>query len=690
VPAKIPTWSFAQAVFKQCTTQNETAIIFPKEEFMAAYYSASLEAFRKTNSEEVVGVLAAANFQNLLIQQTRAWQEQIEYLHNQLPPTLSGKIFFEFVIPRMGKRADCVILTNNCVLVIEFKVNATAFDSAAIDQVHDYALDLKNFHAGSHNLPIVPIIVATGATKNPPPQVEFASDMVAQPLRVGAKNFGSFVLNVLQQCRPYCGTTTVAADEWASSGYLPTPTIIEAAQALYQSHNVTDIARSDSGAKNLAQTSDEIARLVEDAKANKKKIICFVTGVPGAGKTLAGLNIAALRSQVAQDEHAVFLSGNGPLVAVLREALARDEKKREGTSKSAASRRVNSFVQNIHHFRDEYFKNYVAPSERVVIFDEAQRAWSEHQATKFMTQKWGGGYAPQSEPQFLISVMDRHPDWCCVVCLIGGGQEINTGEAGIVEWLNALSTNFPHWNVYVSDMLSDPNYTVDADARDALATCEFIKNDKLHLSVSMRSFRAEKLSTFVSKVIEAEPEQARSLLSELGGKYPVRITRSLPAARNWLQTMARGTERTGLVASSGALRLRPEGIFVKSTIDPANWFLNDKDDVRSSYYMEDVATQFDIQGLELDWVGVCWDADMRYENAQWVSYAFKGTKWQNIGAEQRQIYQLNAYRVLLTRARQGMVIFIPKGDPDDPTRPPAFYDPVWEFFKACGIDEISS
>ena len=655
---------------------------------MAAYYASNLTDFRATTSNEIVGVLAAANVQKLLTQQTRAWQVQIEYLQDQIPPELDGNIFFEFVIPRMGKRADCIILTEQCVLVIEFKVNATTFDSAAMDQVHDYALDLKNFHAGSHNVPIIPILVATSASKSALMEAKFAEDMVAQPLQIGENNFRAFIVNVLEQSHSAFGAALIDTVNWANSGYLPTPTIIEAATALYQSHNVVDIARSDSGAKNLAETSDEIARLVEDAKANQKKIICFVTGVPGAGKTLAGLNIAALRSKVAKDEHAVFLSGNGPLVAVLREALARDEKERDGTSKSDASRRVNSFVQNIHHFRDEYFKNNVAPSEQVVIFDEAQRAWSEHQATKFMTQKWGGGYAPQSEPQFLINVMDRHSDWCCVICLIGGGQEINTGEAGIVEWLTTLSTNFPHWKVYVSDMLSDPNYTVDAKARAVLETGQFIKNENLHLSVSMRSFRAEKLSTFVSKVIEAKPEPARLLLEELKGKYPLRITRSLQTARQWLHTMARGTERIGLVASSGALRLRPEGIFVKSSIDPANWFLNDKHDVRSSYYMEDVATQFDIQGLELDWVGACWDADMRHENGQWVPYAFKGTKWQNIGAEERRIYQLNAYRVLLTRARQGMVIFIPKGDPDDPTRPPIFYDPVWDFFKACGLAEI--
>ena len=655
---------------------------------MAAYYSSNLNDFRKSKPDEIVGILAAANVQKLLIQQTRAWQAQIEFLHEKIPPQLDGNIFFEFVIPRMGKRADCIILTGGCVLVLEFKVNSKTFESADIDQVHDYALDLKNFHAGSHTLPIIPILIATSAEKQISPFVNFAKDMVAQPLKLGTINFGSSILEIIEQCRKCSESVSKNSELWENSGYLPTPTIIEAAKALYQSHNVAEIARSDSGAKNLATTSEEIASLVQDAKTHKKKMICFVTGVPGAGKTLAGLNIAALQSKVKDNEHAVFLSGNGPLVTVLREALARDEKEREGTSKSDASRRVNSFVQNIHHFRDEYFTNNDAPSEQIVIFDEAQRAWSEHQATKFMTQKWGGGYAPQSEPQFLISVMDRHLDWCCVVCLIGGGQEINTGEAGIVEWLSALSNNFPHWKVHVSDMLSDQNYTVDAEARKLLEKNQFITNDRLHLSVSMRSFRAEKLSTFVSRVIEAKPEPARLLFEELKDSYPIRITRSLPDARQWLQAMARGTERTGLIASSGALRLRPEGIFVKSTIDPANWFLNDKHDVRSSFYMEDVATQFDIQGLELDWVGVCWDADMRYESDQWVPYAFKGTKWQNVSAEKRRVYLLNAYRVLLTRARQGMVIFIPEGDHDDPTRPPEFYNPIWSFFKACGLIEV--
>jgi hypothetical protein len=407
--------------------------------------------------------------------------------------------------------------------------------------------------------------------------------------------------------------------------------------------------------------------------------------VPGAGKTLAGLNIATKRAQEHSDEHAVFLSGNGPLVAVLREALARDESARELTSKKAAHQNVASFIQNVHHFRDDAIRNPNPPHERVVIFDEAQRAWSRDQAVKFMQTKRSVKEFNLSEPEFLISVMDRHKGWCVIVCLVGGGQEINTGEAGLAEWLCSLGSRFLHWDVYISDRLSDPDYVTNEATADLLENISVRKCPELHLSVSMRSFRAEALSSFVRLVIENRPDEARTLYAKISERYPIWLTRNLDEARQWLRSQARGSERFGLLASSGGHRLRADGIHVKTKIDAPTWFLNDRTDVRSSFYCEDVATEFDIQGLELDWAGVCRDADFRYSGDRWSYLSFRGTCWQHVNASQRQLFLKNAYRVILTRARQGMVIFVPKGSVEDPTRAPAFYDQTFDFLRACGL-----
>ena len=645
-----------------------------------AYYSASLSEFLGHSRMEILGELTRNHRHDLEHQQRDAWLAQVDILKEQLSGFSDGFIHFEFVIPRMGKRADCVVLLSDVVFVLEFKVSSESFDRHAIDQTHDYALDLKNFHRGSHDAAIVPILVATksnvGAIR-----VSFAADLVAAPLLTGATGVHAALQNALD--------ATNGADldpmAWSASGYQATPTIIEAAQAMYQEHDVQEIARSDAGAKNLQATDARIAEIIERSKTEEQKSICFVTGVPGAGKTLAGLNIAAKRASEHADEHAVFLSGNGPLVDVLREALARDQVNREGIKKSDAMRKVRTFVQNIHHFRDEYLQDQNAPIEKVVVFDEAQRAWTKEQASKFMQTKRGYVGFSQSEPEFLISVMDRHTDWCTIICLIGGGQEINTGEAGLLEWLTALQARFHDWHVHASNLLDDRHYTVSPEAVQLLRTERVRKHPDLHLSVSMRSFRAERLSAFIGTVLDGNAEDARKLLAELQTRYPIWVTRNLANARNWLRSVSRGSERFGLVASSGAHRLRPEGIHIKSAIDPSSWFLNDKSDVRSSYYLEDVATEFDIQGLELDLVGVCWDADLRFQASGWESYSFRGTRWQNVKAQERSLYLRNAYRVLLTRARQGMVIFVPEGNDEDPTRSKAFYDETYEFLKRCGL-----
>jgi hypothetical protein len=360
---------------------------------------------------------------------------------------------------------------------------------------------------------------------------------------------------------------------------------------------------------------------------------------------------------------------------------------REGVSKKNAEREVRSFVQNIHHFRDQYVGNDDIPIEKVVVFDEAQRAWTRQQAASFMQRKRGRAQFDMSEPEFLISVMDRHQDWCTVVCLIGGGQEINTGEAGMSEWITALEARFPHWAVHVSPRISLPDYGTDIDTSAFMASPRVQADEHLHLAVSMRSFRAESLSDLIGHLVDNEANHARAAYARISGTYPIVVTRDLHKAKNWLRTQARGTERFGLVASSGAQRLRPIGIHIKAAIEPPNWFLNDASDVRSSYYLEEVGSEFDVQGLELDWAGVCWDGDFYHNGHHWISQAFRGTKWQSLNAS-RRLYLKNAYRVILTRARQGMVVFVPAGDTDDWTRPAAYYDGTYRFLASCGIKSI--
>lgn len=653
-----------------------------------SFYSSSIKDLVDQSAESILGHLAKNNPFALDALQRNAWLEQIHIVQSQLKG-LDGWAAFEFSIPRMGKRADLVVTAAGIVFVVEFKVGAREYDAAALDQVVDYALDLKNFHAGSHDRPIVPLVVATAANCLPV-GLTWASDGVANPIRSNGDNLRAIIDAVLVQTSPQ---PELDGAQWARSGYRPTPTIIEAAQALYQGHRVEDITRSDAGAKNLSQTAASLADIIEKAKAQRQKAICFVTGVPGAGKTLAGLNLVTLRTKAHEDEHAVFLSGNGPLVDVLREALARDEhaqlrERGEKSKKSDAARKVKSFVQNIMHFRDSNLMTTEPPIERVAVFDEAQRAWDAKHLANFMKQKKGQSNFQMSEPEFLISVMDRHDDWCTIICLVGGGQEINAGEAGLTEWFAALKRSFRDWKIYTSEQLAHRDYHWGQDLTALLEGLNSQCLPALHLGVSVRSFRAEKLSEFVGALIAGEAKEARALYQTIRATYPMVLTRELGQARQWLRNRARGSERVGLVASSGASRLKPEGVNVHEKIDATTWFLNGRDDVRSSYYMEDPATEFDIQGLELDWVGVCWDADFRAVDGEWQSFRFSGTRWQNVNDDSRRVYLANAYRVLLTRARQGMIMYVPRGDSVDATRPSPFYDGTAAFLADCGVPSL--
>jgi predicted metalloenzyme YecM len=464
--------------------------------------------------------------------------------------------------------------------------------------------------------------------------------------------------------------------------------------ALYNGHSVTDISRKDADAINLSDTSDAISEIIRFSKQKSLKSICFVTGVPGAGKTLVGLNIATKHIDKTTDLYSVFLSGNGPLVAILREALTRDKVRQEKElgckiKKNEVMSNVKVFIQNVHNFRDEcLIDSQKPPIEHVALFDEAQRAWDLRQTANFMLRRKKTPHFKLSEPEFLISCLDRHSDWAVVVCLVGGGQEINTGEAGISEWIEALNRSYPDWHIYISSRLTDSEYGAGKILDEVKSRSNIVYKDELHLAVSMRSFRAEHVSLLVKQLLDLNDNEARTTLENVGSKYPIVITRDLSKAKQWLKQQARGSERYGIVVSSQAQRLKPYAIDVKSPMDPIHWFLDGKEDVRSSYYLEDVATEFQVQGLELDWACVTWDADFRYTQNGWEHWSFVGDHWNRIKKQERQSYLKNAYRVLLTRARQGMVIVVPPGSLEDLTRKSGFYDPTFEYLQAIGFKVI--
>ncbi len=650
-----------------------------------AWYGDSIAEFLRTQPDTIVGRLAKNSDFALLPAQKDAWLAEIALLQTHLVG-LTGSLFLEFNIPRMGRRVDAVLLIGPIVFVIEFKVGESEFERAAIDQVWDYALDLKNFHEASHSAAVVPILIATGAEPSGAPVLHADEDKVYRPVLVDSAHFRQVVDLAVRNVTG----EILDQERWARASYHPTPTIVEAARALYAQHSVEAIARHDAGAQNLRVTSGRIEELVDEARAQRRKLICFVTGVPGAGKTLVGLNVATRRRDVDQPTHAVFLSGNGPLVAVLREALIRDEVTRQRNlgvrvRKGKVGESVKAFIQNVHHFRDDVLVDSGPPTEHVTIFDEAQRAWNLRQTANFMNRKRKRPGFSQSEPEFLISAMDRHADWAVIICLVGGGQEINTGEAGIDAWLDAVQAQFPHWHMHISSRLTDSEYA----AGKALEAVHYRQNthfdDNLHLAVSMRSFRAENVSAFVKALLDCERQQARQIFAQFADRYPIAVTRDLDVAKHWIYARARGTERFGLIASSKAQRLKPHAIDVRVEVNPVHWFLNDKKDTRSSYYLEDAATEFQVQGLELDWTCVTWDGDLRFTDSGWSFHDFRGSRWCRIANPDNRRYLRNAYRVLLTRARQGMVIFVPPGNPNDLTRSPEFYDSTFHYLTELGI-----
>ena len=704
-------------------------------------YNNIFERFLNSEDNFVFGQLCDNYHGDALTTMREAWKAEIVIMKDVLSqfPDKDGEIIFEYAIPRLGKRIDVVLLYKGIVFCLEFKVNQSNILESDIDQVFDYALDLKNFHLYSQNKVIVPILIATNY-KNSSTSVQMSvyDDRVVNPLKTGIFGLGILIQKVLERFP----SETPVDKNWIISPYTPTPTIIEAAKSLYESHSVESITRHEADMVSTDKTISYILKIIKNSKLNGRKSICFVTGVPGAGKTLVGLDVAIKQTYQGgdipvEDEGAVYLSGNGPLVAVLNEALAQDNYKNciargEKKKLSDSRREVSKSIQMIHRYRDNMLAKIKNPVENgileidsekavkmkeagfgevehVAIFDEAQRAWTHKRLAAYL--KRGGTYGnklkvpnfPMSEAAFLIWSLDQREDWATIVCLVGGGQEINTGEAGIAEWIKALNEQFTNWDVYISPKLTEAEYAEGRVNELLKDNKKVIYSDDLHLSVSLRSFRAEKLSAFVHALLSFD-EKASEIYAEIKDKYPIMLTRDMEKAKRWLHEKVRGTERTGVLITKKSARFKPLGVHVLPSGDEnvIHWFLADKTDIRSSNYLEDAATEIQVQGLELDYTCLLWDADMRYENGEWRFYRFNGqTKWveqiANTESKKDSVnYMLNAYRVLLTRARVGMIICVPEGNThknpsgfwEDSTRLPEYYDGTYEYLKSLGIEEI--
>lgn len=709
---------------------------------MRFLYCDSIKNFLKNDIDKILGMMNRGVHGNIMTTTRDSWESEIEIMKSNLESIedREGKILFEYDIPRLGKRIDVVLLLRGIIFCIEFKVGENRSNEEDKDQVLDYALDLRNFHKLSEDKLIVPILVPTNhSSRSKEIIMSPYSDRIINPLVCGEEGISELINEVISRFPD----EREIDKKWEISSYAPTPTIIEAARALYNNHSVEDITRHEADKVSTDKTINYILEVIKKSKKKGQKSICFVTGVPGAGKTLVGLDVAVKQTyqgnnEPVKDESAVYLSGNGPLVAVLKEALAQDNYKKckeagEDKKLTDSRREVGKSIQMIHVYRDEMLnkiKNPVengileidptkaikedgsgyAEVEHVAIFDEAQRSWTQKRLADYL--KRGGTYGnklkvpnfPMSEASFLIWSLDQREDWATIVCLVGGGQEINTGEAGITEWLKALNEDFPDWNIYISPKLTDKEYA-DGNVNKYLKNKSNVTySDCLHLSVSLRSFRAEKLSKFINQLLNFDKD-AVNTYKEIKDKYPIYLTRNMNKAREWIHSKVGGSERSGILVTKESARFKPLAVHVLQSGDDnaVHWFLDDKRNVNSSNYLEDAATEIQVQGLELDYTCVLWDADMRYEDGEWKYYCFnnKNSKWNEQKGEsesnQEKIkYMLNAYRVLLTRARIGMVICVPEGNsnitptgyPEDKTRLPEFYDGTYDYLKSLGLEEI--
>lgn len=662
---------------------------------MPAYYAETVEKFRANSLDQLELTLTRAyesdRYKDLITTQITAWRDQLQNLRTALTasdlqrfhPDRWG-IAIEFVVPRRMGRIDAVLLIGSALLVLEFKNEIV--DSSAADQVEDYCLDLLHFHAASHNRVIYPTVVGNTGSELRTRRSRAFEDL--QPtVFVDAQNLGGWLLSLAMK---HSEEPQLSITEWNQSSYRPVPTIVEAAIGMFAEMQVEDIAKSGCDPINLTATIDTIRHIVAESAKTNKKTLCFVTGVPGAGKTLAGLRLVhdnKLRETTRSD--CIFLTGNLPLVKVLQSALARDAARRRKQKLRVSKRDPKTTINTVLGYKKEYAAHKSAPHEKIVVFDEAQRAWDADRTAEYLTgssAEWQG----YSEPALLLAILDRQP-WAALIALVGGGQEINRGEAGLSEWGRAIVEKFPHWSVAVSPQALSGEYGAGAKLfPDATPQCvNVVVHPNLHLDTPTRQFRGRTIANWAEALLRGDSETCRKILTD-NPNYPIRLTRDLSAAKTWLAAVARGTERFGLVASSEAKRLRAEGLELPPAraVGVEHWFLQGREDIRSSFQLEVAANEFQIQGLELDWTCLCWGGDFLKSLNGWDLKRLRGTVWQKIGQSSAREFVVNSYRVLLTRARQGMTLFVPRGSNGDSTRPRRPFDETAQFLSDCGAKPL--
>ena len=664
---------------------------------MSYGHASAVGEFLNTDEDTLIGRLtravASTGVPSQRTAQVDAWKLEIRLLKEQLacPQFDDWYIVLEYEIPRRSRRPDVVLLSSTTIFVVEFKIGGRFFESTSRWQVTSYARDLRDFHGESLGRRIVPVLCATDAESGFTDSQNLINRErdVSTLVNTNGARLGAYLLT-LQGDEGRTPSEPIVPKQWLDSPYRPTPTIIEAATLLYEGHDVREISHRH--AHNLDQTTEVLFQAIENAQKLGRRKICFVTGIPGAGKTLAGLNVVhSPKLQEKGSLSGIFLSGNGPLVKVVREAIVKSQVS-QGRKRSDCLHEVSTFIQNVHNFlRFHLERPKEPPHENVVVFDEAQRAWDSAQ----MARKRGINL---SEASLLLEVMERLPDWAVIVALVGGGQEIFRGEAGLGEWGRALQDRPVPWQVVASSQVLTGGESVAGQRLfdGAIpANVSFAEEPLAHLNVVVRNHRAQQWTEWVNEFLSHRFDSARTYFPATE-EFPCYVTRDLATARAWLRMHQHldPEDRTGLVATSKDFRLRAEGI-ERATQFLSNypfdkWFLETHSDPRSSYFLEVAASEFECQGLELDWVGLCWGLDLTpsKDGDAWDYRKFRGARWQNVRQEADRAFTLNRYRVLLTRARRGLAIWIPKGDPDDLTRDPARFDRVYEALRRAGVPEL--
>jgi hypothetical protein len=662
---------------------------------MPALYIDPLQVFLDINAEYLLGKLtsglAKEGFDTTMLT-TLSWLREIAELQaafsqllDLLPSATRWPILFEYVLPIVGQRVDCVLLADDMIYVVEYKGGSSASAHAALQQAQEYALNLIDFHEASRHRTAIPI--AVGAFKT------------SIPLDLKSEHHGAAVSliefpdTIVRSHRMWGGKSApIDASEWNNSRYFPVPTIVQAASAIYRDHNVKDLAYSRAGSDNLETTQKAVASSVRDTRLRGVKKLLVITGVPGAGKTLAGLNAVQLLAQELDldVEQASFLSGNGPLVAVIQEALKRSI----GSRKKGLARSVRSRIREIHRFVRDSYGDSRAPADRIIVFDEAQRAWTAAKNLK----KFGRNV---SEPEMVLDIMGRHDGWAVIVALVGGGQEIHGGEAGLAAWGDAIAKH-PEWEVITSPeaVLGGPSVAGSRLFCEGYSEVTKVERDPaLHLAISNRSYETDVTAQWVNAVLHGQAEETTTLAFK---GLPIHVTRDIQVARSWLLANAKGNRRAGLVASSGAARLRADCVetptfqFLRG-VDFVKWFLEPSGDHRSSNQLEVALSEFEMQGLEIDVAGLLWGGDLVFPEGRVVARSLRGRRWcvvdgvgdPQVSADDPRTRIQNKCRVLLTRFRKGMVIFVPPGSADDPTRAPVDFDSVYGYLLRCGVHPLT-